>query len=368
MYVATIFSNPGGCENIGTPGGSYDSIQDDDNKPPGLCAVFIIYDIVENLERGEVRDLIADQETAHIANSIADALCTVGRQVRMAAIQSDKDVPDALMGVNPNTTLIFNLCEALGGLSSGEVKVPRLLEKMRFIYSGSRAKTLSDCLNKSYTKKRLSRYGIPTAPYQVFNSPSEPIQVPLPAIIKPMAEDGSLGITRDSVVCDERSLRRQVAYILKTYRQPALVEMFLNGREFNVGVWGNSVIHTLPIAEIDFSAWDDETSRVVNFDAKWNPASLEYHTMPVICPALIDCKLEALIQQTALAAYKIMGCRDYARVDLREKGGIPYVLEVNPNPCLAADGGFANAVRVAGYDYTHMANQVVEWAWQRRKK
>ena len=368
MHTAMVSSsNTNHDKESRTPCNPSDSAQDESDRPPGLCSILIIYDIVDNLERGEVRDLIADQETICIADSIAKALQSVGRQVRMAGVRSEKDVLEAVTGIDSDTTLIFNLCEAMGGLSSGEAKVPRLLERRGFQYTGSRAKTLRTCLNKNYTKACLSQYGIPTAPYQTFHNPNESIKIPLPAIVKPVAEDSSLGITRDSVVRDDQSLRRQVAYVLGTYHQPALVETFLNGREFNVSVWGNSTIHILPIAEIDFSAWDDETLHVVSFDAKWNPASLEYHTMPVLCPASIDCKLEEHIQQIALAAYKIMGCRDYARVDLREKGGIPYVLEVNPNPCLAVGGGFANAARAASYDYVQMVHQIAEWAWRRMR-
>jgi D-alanine-D-alanine ligase-like ATP-grasp enzyme len=163
------------------------------------------------------------------------------------------------------------------------------------------------CLNKSYTKAQLAHRHVPTAPFQVFHRADEPIEVPLPAIVKPQAQDASIGIDRDSVVHDERALRQRVEYVLETYRQPALVEAFVVGREFNVGV---------------------------------------------------------------LAAYQAMGCRDYARVDLRVAAadGVPYVLEVNPNPCLATDGGFANAARVAGFDHGQMAHRLAMWAWWRRSK
>ena len=103
----------------------------------------------------------------------------------------------------------------------------------------------------------------------------------------------------------------------------------------------------------------------MNFDAKWNDQSLEYNHMPIRCPAPVDRRLQKHIQDIALAAYRTMGCRDYARVDMREKDGQVYVLEVNPNPCLAIDGGFAYSARVAGYDYAHMAHQIAEWAWWR---
>lgn len=340
--------------------------QEDSEEPPSSLPVLVIYSVVEQHERGEAGNIVADEETVQTAHSIADALRASGHPVSMAAIRREEDVLPAVVGFDPDSTLVFNLCEALGGISGDESKIPRLLDALGFQYVGATAENLDACLNKGDAKARLQGHGISTAPYQVFRHSGEPTNVPLPAIVKPVSEDCSLGITQDSVVHDAAALRRQVAYILEVYKQPALVEMFLDGREFNVSVWGNGTAHVLPLAEIDFASWDDRTPRVVNFDAKWNPASPEYCATPVLCPAPVSPALGARICQTALAAYQVMGCRDYARVDMREKDGVPYVLEVNPNPCLATDGGFARAARVAGYDYARMAHQIAEWAWWRR--
>lgn len=347
---------------------SSSTAKEESAEPPSPVPVLVIYSVVETLERGEARDVLTDLETARTAQSIADALRATGHHVTLAAIRNEQDIRAAVATVNPDTTLVFNLCEAFGGTARGESTVPRLLEELGYHYAGATPENLDACLDKAHAKAILLRHGIPTAPYQVFHHPREPINVPLPAIVKPVAEDCSMGITRESVVHEASALRRQVAYILETYKQPALVEMFLDGREFNVSVWGNGKAHILPISEIDFSAWTDSALRVVNFDAKWTETSEEYQTMPVRCPAPLDDALAARIRQVALAAYKTMGCRDYARVDMREQDGVPYVLEVNPNPCLAIDGGFANAARVAGYDYPHMAHQIAQWAWWRRNR
>ncbi len=324
-------------------------------------SILLIYSIVETLERGEVGNLITDLETIDTAHAIAEALRHSNYQVTMAAIRSENDLITALSKIDRETTLVFNLCEALGGFSNGESQVPRLLDKLGFYYVGAAAQNLDDCLDKNCTKGRLLAHGIPTAPYQIFYTGNELITVPFPSIVKPMAEDCSMGITRDSVVNDEASLRCQVAYILKVYKQPALVEMFLDGREFNVSMWGNGITHVLSIAEVDYADCEDVTLRVDNFEAKWSNRFAAIH------PAPIDSNLKEYISQIGLAAYKTMGCRDYARVDLREKNGQLYVLEVNPNPCLSAGAGFANAAQIAGYDYAHMACQLVEWAWWRNQ-
>jgi len=338
--------------------------QEDDEPPP---SILLLYNLVEGVVRGEAHDLVADQEVVATAQMLADALTAAGHQVVTAPVR--EDVAAAMAGYDPRDLLVFNLCENLGGRSQDEAKVPAALEQLGFHYTGSPARTLATCLNKAQTKALLVAHGIPTAAYQVFCRPDAPVRGGLlPAIVKPLAEDASHGISRESVVHTPEQLRERVDYVLRTYRQPALVEAFIDGREFNIGIWGNGAPHPLPLAELDFSAWDDPFLRVCNYDAKWNEAAPEYHTMPVLCPAPVERELAARIEDVALRAYRATSCRDYARVDLRLAGGIPYVLEVNPNPCLAPDAGFFNAARVAGYDYPGMAHRIASWAWRRRQK
>jgi D-alanine-D-alanine ligase len=339
---------------------------EESEQPPSAVPVLLLYNLVEQLDQGEARDLVTDQEVIHTAQSIAEGLRSTGHEVKVTPVRDLEDVARAAADTHPDATLVFNLCENLGGRAEDEPLVPEKLEQLDFHYTGSPSRALATCLNKAYTKSQLMSHGVPTAPYQVFRRADEPIEIPLPAIVKPQAQDASIGIDRNSVVHDERSLRCRVEYVLDTYCQPALVESFVVGREFNVGVWGNGVAHTLPLAEIDFSAWADPYTHVVHFGAKWDETCREYQTMNALCPASVEPELAERIKRVVLAAYQAMGCRDYARVDLRVQDGVPYVLEVNPNPCLATDGGFAHVARVAGYDYAHMAHQIATWAWWRR--
>ena len=342
------------------------SANEESEQPPSPVPVLLLYNVVEQLDQGEARDLVTDQEVIHTAQCLAQGLRSTGHEVTVTGVRDVDDVIRAAADHDPGTTLVFNLCENLAGRPEDEPQVPEALDRLGLQYTGSPAPTLATCLNKACTKAQLSGRGVPTAPYQVFHRADEDIVVPLPAIVKPQAQDASIGIDRNSVVHDECALRRRVEYILDTYRQPALVEAFIVGREFNVGVWGNGMAHALPISEIDFSAWADPYTHVVHFEAKWDENAPEYQTMNVLCPAPVDPQLANRIERVVLAAYEAMGCRDYARVDLRVQDGVPYVLEVNPNPCLATDGGFANAARVAGYDYGRMAHQIAAWAWWRR--
>jgi D-alanine-D-alanine ligase len=330
-----------------------------------LPHIALIFDVIEDLPHGDHSDLVADQEVIDTARSAAHALVQLGYSVTSLPIRRLSDIPLALAPFNPAETLVLNLCDSPAGVAIDEPQVPRLLRALGFPYTGSSANTLAACLDKARTKRALRVQGLLTAPFQVCRSDRAIPQVPFPVIVKPIREDASLGITRDAVVTSRESLRRQIAYVLENYRQPALVEAFILGREFNVSIWGNGTLHLLPLSELDFGDWPDLT-RFCHFQAKWDETALEYETTYVRCPADVESELGEAIMATAVRAYEIMGCADYARVDIRMQGGAPYVLEVNPNPCLAIEGGFARSAAAAGYSYAHMLGQIVKWAWRRR--
>ena len=328
--------------------------------------VLVAYSAVDTLDRGEPRDIETDLETIETAKALAENLRRAGYHAATYEVRSLADIDFLGKEFEPDDLLIFNLCEHLNGRSQDDVKITTRMDKLGLQYTGAPTATLRRCLDKARTKKILETNSILTAPYQVFSRSDEPVHVPLPAIVKPVAEDASLGITRESVVFDEQALRARVQYVLDVYRQPALVEEYIIGREINVGLWGNGTTHALPLAELSFASWSDPYQQFCHFEAKWVPESLEYQTMPVICPAPIEEEVAERIRAAAQHAYATLGCRDYARVDMRVRDGQPYILEVNPNPCLAPDAGFPNAARVAGYDYTAMVSQIAEWAWWRR--
>jgi D-alanine-D-alanine ligase len=323
--------------------------------------ILLLYSVVESVQQGEPQDLIADLETFDTAQAIAAALQSMGYPLTMMAVRSEEDVLAAVEGVDPHTTLVFNLCETLGGIMAHVSRVPYRLEQLGFSYVGASSETLHACQDKGHVKAHLLRHGIPTAPYQVFCTGREPINAPLPALVKPIAEHCSVGINRHAVVCDVVSLRKQVAYILDVYKQPALAEAYLDGREFSVSLWGDGTIRVLGVGEIDFSGREDRWP-VDDFESKWSDL------FPATYPAPLDNDLEACIHQLALATYRITGCRDFGRLDMRQKNGQLYVLDVNPNPGLSKSSGFATAARMAGYDYPRMLNQIVQWAWRRNSK
>lgn len=326
-------------------------------------SILVLYTEADAVLRGEALDLICDQETALQAKEIATGLSSLGYRVALAGIRGP--VERALIPYAPGEWLVFNLCESLNGDSSLEATVPEALEAHGFAYTGARPATLRLCLDKARTKSLLAAHHLATPRYATLSAPDERCDVPLPALVKPVAEDASMGITVDSVVRDRAALARQVAYVLETYREPALVEEFISGREFNVAVWGDDPPRPLPISEIRYDGFADPLERLLTYEAKWIEDSFACRHTAGVCPAEVSGELGRRLVETALAAYRLTGCRGYARVDMRERDGVPYVLEVNPNPSLCADAGFMRAARVAGYDQAHAAEQIVGFALEK---
>lgn len=328
-----------------------------DDEWPDL--VLLVYDIVEELQRGEAWDLLTEEHTVLTARAVEESLRRTGCRLEVAPVRDERDLRAALRGRDLRNTLVFNLCEALGGLSSGEARVPVVLEELGALYQGASADNISLCLDKGAAKASLAARGIATPAFQVFCTGDEFLQLPLPLIVKPLTEHCSMGINESSVVADEPSLRSQLQYVLSVYRQPALVEEFLPGREFSVCLWGNGDVHAFGMSEVDYSASDEALANFRHFEAKWTDS------WPVHCPAMAGPELERRLRATAIASYETLGCRDYARVDVREKDGVPHVLDVNPNPSLAPDDGFANAAAVIGMDFAGMLSKLIKLAWAR---
>jgi D-alanine-D-alanine ligase len=195
------------------------------------------------------------------------------------------------------------------------------------------------------------------------------LKVRFPLIVKPAYEDASVGIENESIVNNKESLRKRLEYIFKYFNQPALVEEFIEGREFNVSVMGELRPKVLPISEIDFSKMPDHLHNIVSYQAKWDPQHESYHKTIPICPAKIPMRLEKKLKETALTAFKMMAPRDYARVDLRvTKDEEIFVLEVNPNPDLTEGAGFMRSAHAAGMSYGMALKKIVMLAYARGKR
>jgi D-alanine-D-alanine ligase len=218
----------------------------------------------------------------------------------------------------------------------------------------------------------LSFNGIQTPSHQIFHNvediPNSKLLDEFPLIVKPSREDASVGIENSSVVYTIDALKKQISKIIREYKQPVLVEQFIEGRELNVAILGNEEPIVLPISEIDFSLLPKNFPKIVTYKAKWVEDSVEYKGTNGKCPADLPLKIQDNVKSIAMRAFSIMNCRDYARVDIRlTSNGTPYVLEINPNPDISIDSGFARSARTFGLEYPQMICKITEVALKRAK-
>lgn len=274
-----------------------------------------------------------------------------------------------LIKIRPD--IVFNLAEGASG-AHREAEIPVLLESLDIPYTGSGPTTLSLCLDKARTNRLLNSRGIPTARFAVFAPGQTPSFDLFPAMVKPNWEGSSKGILNSSVVSDAAELSREAARIWENYRQPALVEEFLEGREFTVALLGNGPdLEVLPIVEIALDCLPPSARRIYSYEAKWvwdrpeNP--LPIHR----CPAEISRATAARIRDLAIQAFNALGCRDWCRIDLRaDAAGDIRVLEVNPLPGILPDprdnSCFPTAARAAGISYDDLILKVLSAAGTRQ--
>lgn len=312
-------------------------------------------------------DLISEQGAEKEAAEVARALKSRGYDAHLLALGPDPaSFVDALRRLSP--AVAFNLCEGFWGESRQEMHVASLFELLRLPYTGSTPLSLGLTQDKVRTKDLLLRYHLPTPGYTVARPGQHLLRshdMAFPLIVKPRAEDASLGITSDSVVGSDRALRERVRFIHETYRQEALIEEFIDGRELNAAVLGDRRLEVLPISEIVFE--EGLPHPIVSYDGKWLESSMEFARTRPVCPAPLRTREEMLVRDVALRACKILECRDYARVDIRLRDGIPYILEVNANPDICSDAGLARAAKTAEIPYPALIERIVQMAIQRKE-
>jgi len=262
-----------------------------------------------------------------------------------------------------DTDLAFNLFEGFSDYPETEPVIPQILSRMGIPFTGSSGPVLSLALDKAKTKLILTAAGIKTPGFQLLNPETiNMFQLDYPCIVKPCCDDASNGISAESVVHDSSALERQVGMICGFYSSNAIVETFITGREFNATVMGNSEFITLPVSEIVYSL-PPGMPEVLTFDAKWKPDSPYFKGTTPICPAEIEAEEEQRIAGTITTVYRLLGCRGYARVDMRmDQEGELNVIEVNPNPDISPGTGAARQAEAAGMTYTQFVEKIVKLA------
>jgi D-alanine-D-alanine ligase len=332
-------------------------------------------------------DEFAEWDSADTIDAVANALAALGDVIRLEA---DADFPQKLRDARPD--IVFNIAEGLNGVNR-EAHVPAICEFYGIPYSASDPFTLSLCLDKARTKEVLSHHRVPTAAFTVVRasweagtgngerrlraSSSEQHRFPVPGsrfpvFVKPIHEGSSKGITESNYCETPSQLNAQVEFLLERYNQPVLIEEYLPGAEFTCAVLGNGDdARVLPIVGMNFEALPDGALPVYGFEAKWIWDRPEKPLEIFECPARITEELRSAIEDVVLRAYRVLGCRDWSRIDVRlDATGKPNVVEVNPLPGIlpnpADNSCFPKAARAAGMSYDELIQACLLHAAERQ--
>lgn len=324
----------------------------------------IIYNQLEVASDDE--DSSSDRSEVH---DIRRSLLNLGCSVRVLGISVvDSSLLKKIEHINPD--FIFNLCESLYDISEHEMNVAGLFELMRIPYTGSPPVVLGLALDKIKSKQILQSAGIPV-PAAVIAFPKKKIHLgdlKPPFIVKPTLEDGSNGITAESVVWSAEEAGERINYIHKTFHEPAMVEEYISGRELTVSVLGYERPKVVAVSEIDFTDFPEDQPSIMTYRAKWYPNSPEFEGTHIIPEAELKQSTARQVKRIALKAFTEIGCRDYARVDIRlSKDNKPYVLEVNTNPAIFPESEFHEAVKAAGMTYDEFIGEIASGALRRRE-
>ena len=322
---------------------------------------------------------ITDDDTVSTAKEISEILKNAGVKTKLFPVGNLNDLK---LLQKTRTDFIFNCVDDnIGNIPFSSHLVPKTAEKMKIPFSGGSSKNILLTTDKSATKKVLSANNIPTAPFIVVGDQIRPglaqrglafiNKTGFPLIVKPIASDGSEGVTQKSVVENRKQLIGAIKNNFKLFHQPALVEKYITGREINMGVLeirGVPVI--LPASEITFPNGYEQKYKIVDFESKWRPETPQYNNTPAVCPAELSSSLSRKLRTIAVKIWETMDLHGYARVDFRiDKKGNPFVLEININPDIENNPavGFPRAAKIFGIDYKNLILTIVDNAMYRNK-
>ena len=262
--------------------------------------------------------------------------------------------------------VVFNLYDDVLHGALYDMRLAAVVRMMGFPLTGSGALALGLTRYKFMAASVLAGAGVPIPPNTAILETVGAVnrhKWEFPVIVQPGQEHGGIGLDRTSVVATKKALRDKVRQILRVYRQPALAQRFLPGREFNVGIIGGNRLRLLPLAEVDYSHLSADIPPIMSYAAKWIETSEEYQNTKVTCPAEVAPELAEHIAQVALQAFRAVGGRGYGRVDMRlDEAEQPYVLEVNCNPCLDEDMGIARSADKAGVPFPQLLQLIIRAA------
>jgi D-alanine-D-alanine ligase len=331
--------------------------------PP--ASVYSIY-TGKPVRDSQLRDDTSEVGFSNQLNKIKGSLQKYYTNVKTLPIE--RDLIKTINQINAfSPDIIYNLVESVEGVSSYEYCLTGIFELLGYHYTGNIPSCLGNCLNKARTKNILRSFGLKVPDDLIFKHneklKEENFKLKFPVIMKLLNEDASIGISEFSVVENFKDLKKHLKFLYATYRQDIIIEEYIEGKELNVAILGDKV---LPISEIKFDGLPKSLPKIVTYEGKWMEGSIYYeHTKPK-CPAQLSNITKVKIEKAAMLAFKSMNCRDYARVDIRlSKKGVPYIIEVNPNPDITIDSGFARAAKAAKFNHDKLLAIIAELALSR---
>ncbi len=311
-------------------------------------------------------DAESERDVLNTVAAVRAALAQAGYRVAELGISHD---PHALLdGLSTHQPdVVFNLFEGTAERGEIEAFVDGLLEWLNLPFTGCPFQAACLARDKPLSKLLFRGAGLPTADFVVVEAPPvPPCPLEWPVIVKPGGKDASVGIDQGSVVRDRRALEERAALLLERYGPPVLVEQFIAGREVNVAIVETPTLRALPASEIVFLNREPGYWPIVTYAAKWDAGSREDRETVPQCPADLPADLAARLADLACRAFRLVGCRDYARVDFRvDPAGRPFILEVNPNPDFNPEAGFTRALKAAGLTHAQFTVALVEAARRR---
>lgn len=295
-------------------------------------------------------------------HDVTATLRVIGHEVQVLGVGADLAVVrNAIDELKPH--IVFNLLEDFHDVAVFDQNVVSYLELLRIPYSGCNPRGMVLARDKSISKKLLAyhRIGVPDfAVFRMGRAVRRPKRLTFPVIVKSLTKEASKGISQASVVSDDEKLAERVKFIHDTVGTDAIVERYIDGREFYVGVLGNERLQLFPVWELSLAKLPEEAWRIATDRVKWNRAYQEKHG--IISNHAKNLSEEAVqaIHHACKRVYRTLGLSGYARIDLRyQAGGRVYVLEANPNPQLAYGEDFAESAKKAGMDYPNLLQRIV---------
>ena len=297
---------------------------------------------------------------------IFDALAKLGHEPSYLVVDGRDASLHAVARCNAD--LIFNLTESYAGDDTKDMHLAAYLELLDKPYTGADTHALYLAQDKSLAKKVFHFHGIRTPIFAVSykGRTDHAHDIEFPLIVKPLSEDGSIGIEAASVVGSVKELMERIHYVHEEFDSPALIEEYIEGREIYAAILGCEKPEALPLVEMDLSKLPEGVPRIASTEVKWEKETEAYKRTRSQVVEDLDEKTTAKLQDTALAAYQALKLRDYGRIDMRltPKGQV-YVIEANPNPWLSSGAEFALAARKSGRTYTDLMRDIVDLAMAR---